>query len=168
MLKDEVLVQQQGYLEQRVGLLSTPPSVISEGLALLAHELLFAPEEAEEWLAEHIYPDAGMQPDGSDLTKIQRATDLLLGVSCNAAWLLSEGRPDTEVKEYLMRYALVNEETALRLLASLRRPFHEAYTFTYFYGRQLLEPSLQGPQRQERLYQLLTQQILPSDTEFFT
>ncbi len=165
VFKDEALVGQRGYLEQRVGLLSTPPLVISEGLALLAHEMLFAPGEAEQWLAEHIYPEAGMYPDGSDLTKIQRATDLLFGVSCNAAWLLNEGRAETEVKEYLMRYALMDEETAQRQLASLQRPFHEAYIFTYFYGRGLLEASLQGPQRRERLHQLLTQQILPSDLE---
>jgi hypothetical protein len=163
LLKDEVLVRQQGYLEQRVGALSTPPFVISEGLALLAHELLFAHGEAEQWLAEHIYPEAGMHPDGSDLTKIQRATDLLFGVSCNAAWLVREGRPDSEVRDYLRRYALMDDEAAHRQLASLQRPLCETYIFTYFYGRQLLEPILLGPQRRERLSQLLTQQILPSD-----
>lgn len=163
VLKDEFLVQQKGYLEQRVGLLATPPYVISEGLALLAHELLFAPGEVEQWLAEHIYPEAGKSPDGCDLTAIQRATDLLFGVSCNAAWLLNEGRPAAEVKNYLMRYALMDEEAALRQLASLQRPFHETYIFTYFYGRRLLEASLQGPQRQERLRQLLTQQLTASD-----
>lgn len=163
MLKEDALVRQRGYLEQRVGLLAMPPYVISEGLALLAHEMLFAPGEAEQWLEEHIYPETGMRPDGSDLTKIQRATDLLFGVSCNAAWLVSEGRPDTEVREYLTRYALLDEEAAHRQLAALRRPFHEAYIFTYFHGRRLLETYLQGPQRQERLLQLLTQQFTPSD-----
>lgn len=165
MLKDDALVQQRGYLEQRVSLLSTPPFVISEGLALLAHEMLFAPGEAEQWLAEHIYPEAGMSSDGSDLTKIQHATDLLFGVSCNAVWLLNEGRPDTEVRDYLMLYALMDDEAAHRQLASLQRPLRETYIFTYFYGRRLLEPILQGPQRRERLHQLLTQQITPSDLE---
>jgi hypothetical protein len=165
VLKDEFLIQRRGYLEERVLLPCSPRYVISEGLALLAHEMLFAPGEAEQWLAEHIYPEAGMHPDASDLTKIQRATDLLFGVSCNAAWLLSEGHADAEVKDYLMRYALLDEEAAQRQLASLQRPFHEAYIFTYFYGRRLLEASLQGPQRRERLHQLLTQQILPSDLE---
>lgn len=57
VLKDEALVAERVYLERR---LSTPPFVISEGLALLAHEVHFAPGEAEQWLAEHIYPEAGM------------------------------------------------------------------------------------------------------------
>lgn len=163
LLKDDVLVQQRGYLEQRVGVLSMPQFVISEGLALLAHELLFAPGEAEQWLAEHIYPEVGLRSDGSDLTKIQRATDLLFGVLCNAAWMVRDGRPDREVREYLVRYSLLEEEAAHRELASLQRPLRETYIFTYFYGRRLLEPFLQGPQRREHLSALLTQQMLPSD-----
>ena len=163
VLKDEVLIQQRGYLEEQVLLPCSPRYVISEGLALLAHEMVFAPGEAEAWLAEHIYPEAGMRSDHSDLTKIHRAKDLLFGVSCNAAWLLSKGRPDNEVLAYLVRYALVNEEAARRELASLQRPFSRGNIFTYFYGRRLLSPILQGPQRKARLYQLLTEQTAPSD-----
>jgi hypothetical protein len=163
VLKDEVLIQQRGYLEEQVLLPCSPRYVISEGLALLAHEMVFAPGEAEAWLAEHIYPEAGMRSDHSDLTKIHRAKDLLFGVSCNAAWLLSEGRPDDEVLVYLVRYALVSEEAARRELASLQRPFSRGNIFTYFHGRRLLSPILQGPQRKARLYQLLTEQTAPSD-----
>ncbi len=163
VLKDEVLIQQRGYVEEQVLLPCSPRYVISEGLALLAHEMVFAPGEAEAWLAEHIYPEAGMRSDHSDLTKIHRAKDLLLGVSCNAAWLLSEGRPDDEVLAYLVRYALVSEEAARRELASLQRPFSRGNIFTYFHGRRLLSPILQGPQRKARLYQLLTEQTAPSD-----
>jgi len=163
VFKDEALIQQRGYLEQRVYLLYTPQFVISEGLALLAHEMLFAPGEEEQWLTEQIYPEAGMSPVHFDLRKIQHATDLLWGVWCNAAWLISEGRPDAEVRNYLIRYALMDEEAASRALASLHRPFHLTYTFTYFYGRRLLETILQGPQRQKRLQQVLTQQLTPSD-----
>ena len=163
VLKDELLIQQRGYLEERVLLPCSPRYVISEGLALLAHEMVFAPGEAEAWLAEYIYPEAGMRSDHSDLTKIHRAKDLLFGVSCNAAWLLGEGRPEAEVLEYLMRYALLSEEAARRELASLQRPFYEANIFTYFHGRRLLEPLLQEPQRKARLHQFLTEQIAPSD-----
>ena len=163
VLNDEVLIQQKGYLEEQVLLPCSPRYVISEGLALLAHEMVFAPGEVEAWLAEHIYPDAGIRPVSFDLTKIQRAKDLLFGVSCNATWLLSEGCPDDEVLAYLMRYALVGEETARRELASLQQPFSRGNIFTYFHGRRLLSPLLQGPQRKVRLYQLLTEQTSPSD-----
>jgi hypothetical protein len=163
VLKDECLIQQRGYLEERVLLACSPRDVISEGLALLAQEMLFAPGEAQAWLAEHIYPAAGIRANHSDLTKIHRARDLLFGVSCNAAWLLGEGRAPAEVLDYLMRYALLSEEAARRELASLQRPFREATIFTYFHGRRLLEPLLQGPQRKTRLRQFLTEQTAPSD-----
>ena len=163
VLKDEFLIQQRGYLEERVLLPCSPRYVISEGLALLAHEMIFAPGEAEAWLAEYIYPAAGIRPDTSDLTKIHRARDLLFGALCNAAWLLGEGRPEAEVLDYLMRYALLREDAARRELASLRRPFYEANIFSYFHGRRLLEPLLQGPQRMASLGQFLTEQMAPSD-----
>ena len=162
VLKDEFLIQRRGYLEERVLLPCSPCYVISEGLALLAHEMIFAPGEAEAWLAEHIYPAAGMRSDHSDLTKIHRAKDLLFGVSCNAAWLLGEGRPEVEVLDYLMRHALLSEEAARRELASLQRPYYEANIFSYFHGRRLMEPLLQGPQRKARLHRLLTEQTTPS------
>lgn len=163
VLKDEFLIGRRGYLEELVLLPCSPRDVISEGLALLAHEMLFAPGEAEAWLAEHIYPAAGIRPDTSDLTKIHRARDLLFGVSCNAAWLLGEGRAPAEVLGYLMRYALLSEEAARRELASLQRPFYEVYIFCYFHGRRLLEPLLQGPQRKAHLRRFLTEQTAPSD-----
>jgi hypothetical protein len=163
VLKDEFLIQRRGYLEEQVLLPCSPRYVISEGLALLAHEMIFAPGEAEAWLAEQVYQEAGMRLDHSDLTKIHRAKDLLFGVSCNASWLLGEGRPESEALDYLMRYALLSEEAARRELASLQRPLYEANIFTYFYGRRLLEPLLQGPQRKARLHQFLTEQTAPSD-----
>jgi len=165
VLKDEFLIQRRSYLEERVLLPCSPRYVVSEGLALLAHEMIFAPGEAEAWLAQHIYPVAGLRADHSDLTKIHRAKDLLLAVSCNAAWLLWEGRPESEALNYLMRYALLSEEAARRELAVLQRPIFEANIYTYFYGRRLLEPLLQGAQRKTRLHQLLTEQAAPSDLQ---
>lgn len=47
VLKDEFLVQQRGYLEERVLLPCSPRYVISEGLALLAYEMIFARGDAE-------------------------------------------------------------------------------------------------------------------------
>lgn len=163
MLKEQVLLHQKGYAEQAVSFLITPPFTLSEGIALWAHEMVFPGEEAEAWLAENIYPEVGIVPDGSDLKKIQHANDILFGVRCNAALMLDDGYTEQEVTRYLMRYALLEEAGANRALQSLQRPYCEAYPFTYFYGRRLLAPFLQGQQRATILAHLLTQQCLPSD-----
>lgn len=90
-------------------------------------------------------------------------TDLLWGVRCNAALMLDEGHTGAEVMCYLMQYALLDQVAAQCALQALQRPFCEAYIFTYWHGRQLLAPWLQGPQRSTMIVRLLTEQILPSD-----
>jgi hypothetical protein len=48
-------------------------------------------------------------------------------------------------------------------LPSLRRPFAEAYVFCYHHGRDLLEPEMQGPNRNRFVRRLLAKQVCPSD-----
>jgi hypothetical protein len=162
-LKEEYLIRKKGYFEQQVGFLLTPPFVISEGIALLAMQSIFAPGAAEQWMSEQIYPVLGIDGDTTDLLSMQKATDLFRGVWCNAALLMDEGRPVSEAVNYIMRYTLCNEEQAHNAVKSLQRPYCEAYIFTYYYGRKLLEPSLFSPLKRDKLRQLLTEQITISD-----
>ncbi|HEY0736026.1 MAG TPA: hypothetical protein VGD69_14020 [Herpetosiphonaceae bacterium] len=163
ILKEEHLIRQREYREQQVSFLLTPPFVISEGIALWAQELIFPKEEAAIWLAEHIYPEVGIVPDGTPLNQVHQATDLLWGVRCNAALMLDEGQPSDTIVQYLRQYALLDQVEAQRALQALQRPFCEAYIFTYWYGHQLLKPWLTGSQRNTRLKHLLIEQVLPSD-----
>lgn len=102
VLKEENLVQKKGYGEQNVSFLLSPPFVISEGLALLANVLVFPADEAEKWLSKQIYPKVGIKPDTTNLLQVQRANDLLMGVRCNAAFMLREGKSEQEIVAYLM------------------------------------------------------------------
>lgn len=163
VLKEEYLIKRKGYLEQQVGFLLTPPFVISEGIALLAMQSVFDRGEAELWMNSNIYTGFGLEADSSDLLAIQKATDLLRGAWCNAALLLDEGRTVSEAVRYITKNTLHTEEQAGYAVKSLQRPFCEAYIFTYYYGRKLLEPILSGPQKQEKLKGLLTEQTCISD-----
>ena len=45
----------QGYIEQSICLTLCPQCVIQAGIAMLAHDMIFAEGEAEQWLVEHVY-----------------------------------------------------------------------------------------------------------------
>lgn len=164
VLKEQHLFRERGYLEQTVFPIISPQAVISEGIATSACEMLFTPEVAEQWLAEHIYPEAGIEPDTVDIAKLRKAQELLdYPIGGNAAFLLHEGRSDEEVMDYLIKYSAISDEEALKFLEYLKVPFQQAYIFTYFYGRQLMKPWLQGSERWNAFRRFLTEQISPSE-----
>lgn len=164
VLKEQLLCRGKGYLENSILLINTPECVISEGIATLAGEMVFAPGEAKQWLAESVYPEAGIEPEtAGDQELLNRAAELLAGVRGNAVFMLhAEGRSDEEVVKYLSRYALMPEARARKAMEFLKSPLWRAYTFTYFYGKKLMMPLLQGPDRLAVFRRLLTEQVYPS------
>ena len=163
VMKERSLYRERGYIEQAISPIICPQSVISEGIATSAYDLVFMPGEAEQWAREHLYPIVGIEPVDVDTGKFSRANELMAGIDGNARFMMSDGRPDDEVKQYIMKYALLPEEYAQKDLEFLRDPFREGYIFTYFYGRRLMKPWLQGDDRQQVFKRFLTEQICPSD-----
>lgn len=164
VLKEQHLFRERGYLEQAILPIISPQAVISEGIATLACEMIFTPEEVEQWLAAHIYPEAGIEPTPIDIAKLRQALEWLdYPVAGNAAFMLHEGRSDEEVAHYLMKYSLLPNEEALQFLEFLKVPFQQAYIFTYFYGRQIMIPWLQGSERGNAFRRFLTEQVYPSE-----
>jgi hypothetical protein len=164
VLKERLLFQERGYLEQAIFPIISPQAVISEGIASSALEIIFTPAETEQWLAEHIYPEAGIEPDTTDVAKLRAAEESLgYPVMANAAFLLHDGRSDDEVMHYLMQYMLETEEQARRFLEFLKVPFQEAYIFTYFSGKRLMHPWLTKPEGWKAFHRFLTEQVCPSE-----
>ncbi len=62
ILKDQHLYRERGYIEHSVPIVLSPPCFISEGIAMLALEMIFAPGELDEWMREHLYPMLGLTP----------------------------------------------------------------------------------------------------------
>jgi hypothetical protein len=162
-LKEHLLYRGKGYLENSILLINTPECVISEGIATLAGEIAFGPGETRSWLMQEAYPLAGIDQEVVDHEKLNRAADLLAGVRGNAVFMLhAEGRPDDEVVQYLIKYSLLPEARARKAMEFLKSPLWRAYTFTYFYGRRLMLPLLQGSDRLAMFRRLLTEQVYPS------
>lgn len=139
-----------------------PSFVVSEGVGLHALELIFPDDEAQVWLANNVFPDYGIEPDG-DLAAIHEARNMLWGVWANAALLADEGRSEEDVAGYMSRWALLGEQEVGPALASLRAPGMEVYVLAYYHGWRLLRTWLDAGDRQERVRRLLTEQVLPAD-----
>jgi hypothetical protein len=67
VLKDDMLIDRLGYLDETVLPPASPRFVISEGIALHAPRMIFAPGEEMEWLSEHGFPQVGMKPPSGNL-----------------------------------------------------------------------------------------------------
>jgi hypothetical protein len=161
ILKDQHLYRDRGYIEQSVPIVLSPPCFISEGIAMLALEVLFPPGELEEWMREHLYSILGLMPAKADVTRLRAAGDILSGAQCNAMFMVREGRPDEEIREYLMRYL----QPAGLLEHSRSIPFFESYVCSYYYGKHLLLSHLQnqGANQQAEYRRCLMEPIFASD-----
>ena len=161
-LKEQRLFRDQAHLEQAIGLLISPQAVISEGLATLAPELLFTPEEQQRWLTEQILPQAGVKLTPEEIRWTSPVASLWMSVRRNAALLLHAGEAEKEVKDYLKHYLHINSRQAEQVLAYFQRPFHESYIFTYTAGATVIRPWLQGADCFSVFARFLTEPLTPS------
>lgn len=161
-LKEQQLFRDRGYLEQAIGLLLSPQAVISEGLATLAPELLFTPEEQQHWLAEQILPQTGIKLTPEEIRWISPVASLWMSVRRNAVLLLHAGEAEEEVKNYLKHYLHINSRQAEQALAYFQKPFHESYIFTYTAGATMMRPWLQGVDCFSVFARFLTEPLTPS------
>ncbi len=163
VLKERELYQERGYTEQALDLMLGPQAVISEGLGVLAPSSIFTADEEQDWLAEHVYPAAGIEPVALNWEDVRQVSELPLAVQKNAAFLLRDGRSDQEVIQYLMRYLMITEEETQPMLVYLKIPFNAARIFSYTEGKRLLQPWLAQADRRAAFARLLAQQLYPSE-----
>ena len=167
----ERLYTEHGLGEHALQLINTPECVISEGIATVAENILFAPDELVRFRRERVYPAAGITGDPEREVAIGAAQRILRSVPGNAALLLhEEGRDPEEVVGYLQHYALTTEEEARHRLRFIADPLWRAYIFTYHVGYELICGWLDEvpAQRRERFRTLLTDQVYPSQIAAWT
>jgi len=119
--------------------------------------MLFSPWELEEWLTEYIYPELGIEPDGVNVSEIQRATDLIEGIWGNAIFMMRERQTEDAIREYVTRY------TQLPHLEFWKKPFHEFFGIVEPFGKRLMRPWLQESNRQQFYQRFLAEQLYPSE-----
>jgi len=165
LLLEDRLVRKRGFVELTVYPLWSPQSLIAEGTADAAWDTIFPGEEGRVFLRDTVAPLAGFT-DREALESYLAASEAmedLRGVRPLAArMLLDEGRPEDEVRSFLMRYGLQDREHADRAIAFIRE--YRAYVFTYAVGTELIEHAVgTGPDRAGRFFAILQRAATPGE-----
>lgn len=154
--RETVLVARRGWREHEVVLAGTPQVLIAEGAAEQALRVIVGPDWGR-W-ASAVLADVGLGFDGERAERIAAATDRLAGVRLDAALRLhAERARPAEVRAFLRRRLLIDDERAGRVLGFLADPRWRGHTAAYVVGaplvRRWLDHSGAGPvQRLRELY----------------
>lgn len=156
--KDHGLMQQHGCSELGVFVYCTPQAAMSEGLAMLALEVLLgdeADEHAAEWLGR-----AGIEYDGRVGAAVRRATAGLLPLRANVALMLDGGRlTQDQAWAYARRWLLEPDDHIDRLVSGIAEADWRPYESCYPEGLRLCREFVAGdPARFKRL---LHEQLTP-------
>lgn len=158
--KEQALVRERGLLEQTLALVPTPQSVVSEGIASLAPDVLLEGESGSVFGA--VLDEAGVGADLDHLLAVRRASEPCRWAEVNAALMLHDGGASEEdVHAYLERWGLNTPELAAHIVRFLKEPTSRTYITTYHAGRELCHSYTAGDP--ERFGRLLTEQIRVCD-----
>ncbi|HEX2504884.1 MAG TPA: hypothetical protein VHK22_01635 [Gaiellaceae bacterium] len=154
--KEQLLVRGRGLLEETIVLVPAPQSLVSEGIAELAPELLLGEDGGAPFVA--ILAEAGVELDLPHALAVEKALEPSRWVEVNAALMLhEEGADETDVQAYLERWALVDGDLAAHLVRFMREPASRSYILTYAAGRELCRSYVAGDPA--RFRRLLTEQV---------
>jgi hypothetical protein len=134
--KDVALVRGRGLLEETLVLVPTPQSLLTEGIAKLAPEVLLDGGGGSALAA--IVQDAGVEFDLANARAVERALEPCDWAQVNAALLLHDGgASEGDVHAYLERWALLTPQWADHMLRFFNEPTSRSYVMTYAAGREL-------------------------------
>lgn len=159
-LKEDVLVRGQGRVEETIVLVPTPQSVVSEGLAEVAPELLLDGDAGPAF--EAILRDHGVDLDLVHHRAIERAAEPLGRVQLDAALMLhDEGLPEAEVHAYVQERGLVGAVAASDAIRFLQHAGSRSYAVCYPAGLERCRAYVAGDI--SRFRRLLTEQVRVRD-----
>jgi hypothetical protein len=158
--KEALLVRGGGQLEESALFVGTPQSFVSEGIGMLAPEIV-AGDELDTLAAQLLRP-LGVPYEPELAAAVHPQSELLGRVPTNAAYMLHEqGLPLDEVREYSRRWSLRSDDRVEKALQFITDETWRAYAFCYTEGLTLCRGFV-GDDR-ARFHRLLTEQLVPAD-----
>ncbi|PSL44196.1 hypothetical protein CLV51_10661 [Chitinophaga niastensis] len=133
------LYRDKGWVEVSLYPLFSPQSLIAEGSANYGIDLAFPGEEKNVFTKEVLLPLAGLAPTGIDLYYKALSIKGRLNYTRNeiGRGLLNGSMSDTAAMRWLLNYALLNKEAAIKGLAFIKK--NRSYVINYNYGQDLVK-----------------------------
>jgi hypothetical protein len=158
--KDHLLVRGRGLLEETLVLVPTPQTLVTEGIAVLAPEVLLEGDAGAALAA--VIRDAGIELDLAHALAVRRAHEQCRWAEVNAALMLHEGgASEAEAHAYFERWGLETPEWAAHMIRFITEPAQRTYIITYPAGRELCRSYVAG--EPDRFRRLLTEQVRVRD-----
>ena len=159
--KGITLIAERGWREHALVVVRSPQSVVAEGAAQLALDVVVGPGWGG-W-AEEILRGIGLGFDGELAERLDRATSALRRVRLDAALMLHERRvAPVEVAAYVGRWLLIGDAAARSLVDRLVPRLWRGYAVTYVEGaRMVREWCGGGPAMVQRYGELLDEPVTP-------
>ena len=133
--KEQLLVNDQGLIDETINLVPTPQSLLAEGIAETADEILG--EEAREATIA-IMRRHGISYDAERSREVREAFTPMRRLGLDAALLIYEdGATEEQAKEHLMRWGVQTEKRATQSIRFVVDPTWRAYVITYSAGGEL-------------------------------
>jgi hypothetical protein len=157
--KEVMLVEERGQLEETINMVPTPQSVLAEGIAETAREIL-GPDVEDAGYA--ILQKHGAEYDRALARAIAQAFDPIRGMGVDVALLIHEdGASVDDAVAYAMKWGALTEERARQSVRFVTDPTWRAYTICYSAGGDLARGYHQNdPARFKRL---LTENVRVSE-----
>jgi hypothetical protein len=158
--KEHLLVRGRGLLEETLVLVPTPQSLVSEGIAERAPNVLLEGDGGAALAG--VMHDAGFELDLAHALAVERALEPCTWADVNAALMLHDaGASEAEAQAYLERWGLMTPKLAAHLIRFFTQPTSRTYVMNYSAGRELCRSYVAG--EPERFRRLLTEQVRVRD-----
>jgi hypothetical protein len=158
--KEHLLVRGRGLLEETLVMVPTPQSLVSEGIARLAPEVLLEGDGGPALAA--VIHDARIDFDLAHALGVVRALEPCSWAEVNAALMLHDGgATEAEAQAYLERWGLLAPKLAAHVIRFLEEPTSRSYILTYSAGRELCRSYVAD--EPVRFHSLLTEQVRVRD-----
>ena len=159
-VKERLLVDDRGWLEETLMLVPTPQSVVSEGIAETGLDVILDPELLEE--LEAALTAQGLRPELELAQQVTQARRPLRRVGLDLALLMHErGATAEEAEAHYMRWALSRPDRAKQAVRFILDPTWRSYVICYSAGVELC--TRYAARDPARFRQMLTEQVRVAD-----